>query len=171
MRWLIKIVDRFCSVLGAIILMQMPLFMLQYQHQLRGHVAELQWNKARIQEGAARSGKNSEEYLQKFLKSSDSDIYEQGLLIQKQEWRLEKLARAQQKIQGASSFARPWIFLFYCESEILLSTYHFFTPGISFNYETLLYAVVGILLGHLLFQILSFLISRLYRKITNLLPN
>src|SRR5437868_3357216 len=87
-----KIMDRLFVVAGALIFVQAPLLMHQYRTQLRGHVAELQIQVSMMRHHAQETGKTLEQYIHKFVSSSDTDFSYQGQLMKGMVARLESLS-------------------------------------------------------------------------------
>ncbi len=75
-------VDRICSVLGALIFVQVPVFITQYIQRLGGHVDELARVVNQYRASAADTGKTLEEYVRRFLSSSEADFVSAGANMQ-----------------------------------------------------------------------------------------
>lgn len=146
-----KIFDRFFVVVFALIFLQWPFFIHQYEHELVGHVAELKWQNEQIEKAALKSGKTTDHYIKKFVEHDDRDFYEQGKTMTLTKKRYQKLSQALLKLQNAGSFSRPFVFLIYLQSDIVLSTWQHFKPGLTFTGEACFYAVGGMLFGFCLF--------------------
>jgi hypothetical protein len=153
--WTTKIIDRVFVVIGALIFLQMPLFMQQYQLQLVGHVDELQWQIDSIREVAFESGKTLEQFIQKFTSSDDRDFSRQGEIMSQMVARWEKMSAALKALSQASVISRPMTFMFYFQYDVGRSAIKSFTFGIPFNFEGLCYAVLGMIAGYFAFRALS----------------
>lgn len=149
-----KILDRFFVVLGALIFMQLPFFIEQYQHQLKGHVAELKWQVNFIHNNAQLAGKSDEEFIKKFARSEDPDLTSQGKMMQETQKRFEKRNRALLKLQSSTPWAKPFLFIFFLQKDIFFSTFESFYPGVSFSYESFFYILVGMSFGYFLYRLL-----------------
>jgi hypothetical protein len=160
-----KLIDRVLVVVGAILCMQLPLFMHQYQHQLIGRVAELHWQMEHTQKAASASGKNLDQYIQKFIRNTDEDISRQGELMSLTQKRLTKFSALLNRLQNASSLTRPFLFFVSIQPEMVVSTMKAFEPGITFTMEAALYAFVGMLLGWLVFHFLRVVCVNSYKKL------
>lgn len=155
LRWLDKMMDRIFVVLGALILLQMPLFMQQYHLSLQGHAKELDYQIEKINQAAQKSGKTLTEWIKKFATSSDSDFAQQGILMEDMLTRRDELSTAMSAWQNASPFKRPFVFLHYYKTDIVNDTWKMFQFGIPFNLEGLAYGAVGILLGYMMYCTIS----------------
>lgn len=148
-------IDRFLAVVGALLFMQIPLFFVQYQQQLTGRVAELNWQVSSIEKSALKSDKTLSQYILKFKESKDPDVSEEGTRMQKIATRHEKMQRAHSALRHATALTRPFKFLFYMQGDVVKSTLISFTPGIPFSLEGALWALVGMLFGCLTLNITS----------------
>ncbi len=155
LRWIDKMIDRIFVVLGALILMQMPLFMLQYHLSLQGHIKELEYQIDKMKDIADSRGKTLQEWIQKFIVSSDPDFSQQGKLMQEMITRQSDLSTAMQTWQKASVFQRPFVFLHHYQNDIVQETWKLFQLGIPINLEGLSYGLIGIFLGYMLYCTLS----------------
>lgn len=146
-----KLIKGLLVILGALFFFQFPVLMQQYQHQLVGHVNELKWQVGAIHQSALMSGKTVDEYIKKFTDHPDQDFSNQGKLMRRVQTRFDKLMTALAKLQNSSIFTRPFIFFLYIEGDIFNSTIKSFEPGVTFSTEGLLYAILGMLIGYILF--------------------
>lgn len=158
------ILDRIFVVFGALLFLQFPLFMHQYQQQLIGHVHELQWQIDAMQLNAEDSGKSIDEYIQKFIDHTDRDIFHQGAVMKRVYSRWKDLSESLARLQQASVFTKPYVFLRYLQWDIFASASNSFEPGLTFTFEGMLYILSGILCGFLLFSILKGFGRKIFRK-------
>lgn len=142
-----KILERIAVSLCVILCMQLPFFITQYSHQLRGHVDELKWQVEQMGKSAAISGKPLDEYIAKFRNNSDHDFANQGVMMQAVMHRFEKLSEAWMHLKNSSSFTRPFVFVRYVEWDVFSATFSEFKTGISFTLESLVFGLLGIFLG------------------------
>lgn len=149
------VIDRLCIVAGAFLGSQIPQFMQQYASRLSGHVAELQLLIDQLRKVAAHSNKSLEEYIQKFLSSSDGDFAYQGKFMQGMVVRWEELNNALTHLAQSSAWTRPLVFVKDLQSDIAHSTLTSFQPGINLSLEGLCYAGIGCLLGWAFYQLIS----------------
>ena len=64
--------------------------------------------------------------------------------------RVDFLETAQSAIAQAGSFEKPVIFFTHLDSDIALATAHSFTPALSLDLPSLIFAILGIVVGWLL---------------------
>lgn len=166
-----KILDHLLVVFTALLFLQVPLFMHQYQLQLVGHVAELQWQVDHMRQSAAQSGKDLDQYTRKFIDSDDPDFSRQGAMMQHIQKRWNKQSRALFQLNKASLFLRPWVFLFYFQWDIATSTVATFEPGIPLSGEGLIYALIGMGAGYGLYRLLALFWKKLRRLIAHSVRN
>lgn len=145
--WFGSLFERLVGIVGAVLFSQLPLFMLQYTHQMVGHVAELQRHVSAITQVAAQGGKTLDALIQKFLLSADADFRAQGMLMQGMIQRWHQLSEGLVALQHAEFWQRPFVFLKYVDSDVVRDTYRAFEPGIPMTVEGTLYAIVGLLVG------------------------
>lgn len=158
--WLCKIFDRIFIVVFAIILMQFPLFLEQYSIRLSGHVNELAYQVKQVQETAKGSGKNLQQFIEKFTSSKDSDFVKQGKLIQNMVSRKDKLTSSLNALMNANVITRPFIFLFRSDWDIVGATADSYQIGLSLSLESIVYGIVGVLLGYIIYQGLASFFTR-----------
>lgn len=142
-----KILERIVISLCVIICMQLPFFISQYTHQLRGHVDELRWQMEQMRTSASRSGKNLDQYISKFTKNSDDDFANQGIMMRAITHRFEKLSHALAQLKSSSLFTRPFVFFRYVQLDIFSATLDEFKMGISFTLESIVFGLIGIFIG------------------------
>ncbi len=147
-----NLIDRVLVVSGAIVMTQVPLFFQQYMQRLSGHLSELELQITLLRQTAARSGKSFHAYIDKFLNHSDSDFRAQGEFMQGMLQRLDDLKLAFNKLSDSSAWMHPFYLLRYGDSEIASSTLSGFEPGLSFTLESLVYALIGMILGFGIFK-------------------
>lgn len=152
--WLSTMTDRIFAVLGAILLMQFPLFMEQYSTRLSGHVAELSYQVHKMEEIARESGKSLQQYIAKFEESKDKDFSSQGGLMAAMVTRKETLSHSLYSIRNSNLIFRPFVFLYQSDWEILSPTFTHYQVGLSISIESVIYAIIGVILGFYLYQLL-----------------
>lgn len=167
-KWLSGLLDRIFVVLGAFIFSQAPHFFQHYSQRLGGHVAELQRQIAAMQQAAERSGKSLQSYVQKFLSQSDVDLVSQGEIMQEIIVRHFDLSEAYTALVNASAFSRSFAFLRHFQLDIAKMTLRDFKLGLTFSMEGLIYALVGIGFGYLIYWTLSQISTKVWRLVTNL---
>lgn len=162
-RFIFSVLDRLCILLGALLFVQAPLFMQQYQHQLVGHIAELQFQVDKMQQAAAVSGKTLGQFTQKFVMSGDADFSAQGKLMHGMVQRLEYFSQALAALTHATPLTRPLLFIQHLNYQIAKSTFTHFQLGMVFTWEGLMYGVLGMAFGYFCFLLLrkAFFYSKL----------
>lgn len=147
-RW----VDRIVCTLGAVALAQGPEFMQQYLQRLGGHLDEARRILTQLLATASHSGQDPLVWAEKARTSSDAVIADLGRLVLTTQQRVDDLAQAQQALQSASAWERPWTFLAHLDSSIFRGTWHDFRPAVPTTGEGALYAITGMLLAWALYS-------------------
>ncbi|HNU91413.1 MAG TPA: DUF2937 family protein [Spirochaetota bacterium] len=158
-------VDRICSVLGALIFVQVPVFITQYIQRLGGHVDELARVVNQYRASAADTGKTLEEYVRRFLSSSEADFVSAGANMQGNIDRLADIELALEQLTNAGPFSKFFYFLKNIDLEITRATIKNYTPGMNISLEGAVYALVGLLVGMLVYFFVKKLFALLGRKI------
>jgi Protein of unknown function (DUF2937) len=153
------LLDRLFVVIGAFLGSQIPAFMQQYTHRLVGHVNELEHLIQNLRQVASYSNKTLEVYIQKFLTSADSDFVHQGQFMEEIVGRWEQLRYSLQHFQQSLLWQRPFVFIQDLQSDIARSTFDSFQPGFNLNLESLCYAGLGLFLGFIAYQLLTYCLA------------
>jgi hypothetical protein len=140
-----SILDRMVSVIGALIFMQIPAFLVQYQQRLGGHVDELGRLIKKYGMAAAENGRTVEEYIGLHLNSGVKEFISTGKLMSENLARFNDISEALKNLSQSKSIVKLYVFLRDIEYDIFRGTLKNFVPGISFSIETILYAVAGII--------------------------
>jgi len=164
MKWISGIIDRLLAVLGALILSQAPLYMLQYEHRLAGHVNELQLLTNKFDQAAHQAGKSLPEYEQYFLQHSDEMIAGQGQIIHNVLERKKSFESSYRVLKETHIWNRPFVFLYQLNLPIAKETLASFQPGILINPEGFFYALIGMGLGFLVFSTIHRSLSLIFQK-------
>lgn len=162
-----SLIDRLCIVFGAFMGSQVPQFMQQYSQRLSGHVTELEHLVEQLRKTASLSHKTLDQYIQKFLSSSDPDFVHQGHFMQGIVNRWDELNQSYLSLMQSSPLSRPFTFLYGLKSDIAGSTFDSFQPGLSLNLEGLCYTGVGIVCGWAFFKVVSKLGNLLRRPVVH----
>lgn len=157
--WILRWIDRLLVVLGALLFLQMPVFMQQYELQLAGHRDELQYQVAEMQKAASHSGKNLDNYIKKFIASEDVDFARQGEIMSAMLLRWQNFSEAAQALKKSSVWSHPFVFVKYLNYEIAKSTLQTFRVGISLTYEGIIYGLIGMFAGYFCFACLRKFVS------------
>lgn len=146
-----KLVDRIFACAGAFTFAQFPQFYLQYTHELSGHVKELQYQVSQIEKAAVTSNKTLMEWVEKFHQNPDPDFSLQGELLKGMVTRLSSFQEAEITLANSSIWLKPFMFLQMGDKQIAYDTLANFKLGFAFTIETLVYAFIGLVLGHLVY--------------------
>ncbi len=155
-----KMFERIVISLCAILCMQLPFFITQYTHQLKGHLDELKWQVEQMERSASLSGKNLDQYISKFLTNSDRDFANQGTMMRDVTHRFEKFSYAWMQLNNSSVITRPFVFFRCMQLDIVYATLSHFKMGISFALESLIFGLIGIFLGSGLCAVVTFSLNR-----------
>lgn len=153
--------DRIFAVLGALLFIQFPVFMEQYVMHLAGRVDELQYQVLLMREVATQSGKTLKDFIAKFTESSDLDFSRQGELMQGMVQRLSSFSDSLASLLNANFLSRPFKFLFHLDWEVVKSTFSMYKVGLFLTFESLIYALIGIVVGYYLYQIIHTIFRRI----------
>ena len=155
-----KVLERIVISLCVVLCLQLPFFITQYSHQLRGHIDELKWQVEQMGKSAALSGKTLDEYVAKFINNSDHDFVSQGMVMRAVMHRFEKLSKAWMHLKYSSSLTRPFVFFRFVEWDIFSATFSEFKTGISFTLESMVFGLLGIFLGSGLCSLMTVIFNR-----------
>lgn len=150
-----KTIDRLFAVGGAFAFCQFPLLMQQYSMMLSGHLAESRRQINMMQHAASLTNKTLQEYIAKFLGQQDLDFVHQGQIMQSMQKRYEELNQAYSSLQQSTVWSKPFVFIKNLDSSVFWDTARDFTPGLTLTLESLIYAVIGLGIGVLVYRGLS----------------
>ena len=153
MRWTLRKCDALLGTIMATVaglcLAQLPAFIQQYLQRLGGHVDEAQLNLSQILAGEqART-----------LDAPTLDVLTVSL-----EARVNALAAGEQAISGASASVRPFIFFREFDIDIAAATLRVFEPALPLSIAGLVYALVGIVAGWIIYELLKVPVGLLTRS-------
>lgn len=138
----------------ALLLSQAPQYMNLYLNVLAGSRAEAEKSVKIIAEKAAELGMTTNEFIADLTNSQSQAAKKSGEVHQIQITRLDKLKKAFEAIKNASAFTRPFVFLKHVDWALAKNVQ--FQPALPFTFESLVYVIVGIILGMLLYRVLAF---------------
>ncbi|MCL1865724.1 MAG: DUF2937 family protein [Spirochaetes bacterium] len=150
-----SIIDRIVSVIGAIVFIQIPTFIVQYQQRLGGHVDELARLVKQYKSAASVNGRTVEEYIGLHLNYDVKEFVSTGKLMTDNMERFNELSLALQNLSESSGIKKFFVFLKSMDFDIFKGTYKDFVPGISFNLDSILYCIVGIIFSMLLYLLIK----------------
>ena len=156
--------DRIICVIVAFLFCQFPQLVQQYELRLAGHVAEASRQMLLLENSAKLGGKTLDEYIRKFLSQQDVDFVHQGEVMQNIQDRYLDLTKALTSLESSKVWAKPFLFFYHIHSEIFQETLQTFTFGLSVTLESAIYALIGVIIGALLYRG----IRDLFRRFCNL---
>jgi hypothetical protein len=162
MRFILKYVGGFFGTLAerifvffvALLLCQAPQYMNLYLNVLAGSKATYASSVKEISDKAAELGMNTQQFIADLMKSQSVSGKKSAELHQNQVNHLERAKKAFDAIKNASAFVRPFVFLRYVDWTLAKSVQ--FQPALPVTLEAVIYVLVGIILGMLLFRALLY---------------
>ena len=150
-----SIIDRIVAVIGAIIFFQIPAFIVQYKQRLGGHVDELARLIDQYKSAAVKYGKTVEEYIGLHINSGVNEIKATGEFMNENMERFNELSLALKNLSESSGITKLFVFIKGMNFDIFRGTYKDFVPGISFNLESIVYCLAGIIFFMLLYLLIK----------------
>lgn len=163
--------DRGSAAAGALLFSQIPLFIAHYVQRLGGHVDELARVVGKYRSAALENGKGLEEYIAKFVNSSDIDFVSAGKNMKLNIDRLADLKGALEQLTSSGPFKKLLYFIRDIDLEIARAAAKNFSFGISFTMEGLIYAVCGLVAGSLVYIGIKKLFAMICNRIFKSSPN
>jgi hypothetical protein len=127
---------------------------------LAGRVDELQYQVLLMREAATQSGKTLKEFIAKFSENSDLDFSRQGEIMQGMVQRLASFSETLASLLNANFLTRPFKFLFHLDWSIVKSTFATYKIGLFLTFESLIYGLIGVVVGYYLYQTISIVFRR-----------
>lgn len=162
-----SILDRVISAAGALIFIQIPAFIVQYQQRLGGHVDELALLIKRYKSAAADNSRTIDEYIGLHLQSDVKEFVSTGKIMSENMERFTDLSTALKSLTESKGIVKVFSFVKDLEFDIFKAAYKNFVPGLSFTYDTLLYGAGGVLIFMTVYfiikKIVQFIISKAKR--------
>ncbi len=158
-----SLADRIVSVAGALIFAQLPVFIVQYQQRLGGHVDELKHLIAKYKQYAAANERTIDEYINIHLQSNVKEFVSTGQLMNENLVRFNDLSAALKQISDSTGITKLFMFIKNIDMDIYRATMKNFVPGITFNRDAIEYAIVGVII----FMSVYFLIKKTVRVLYN----
>lgn len=139
MGWIRKKLDSlagtFVAVVSGLMALQLPAFINVYLQRLGGHLDEARLALAAIKTVTAGQV------------AGGAAMHDQ--LVSAAQARIAYLEAAQAAITGAGSFEKPFAFFMHLDGDIAVAAAQSYTPALPLDVPSLVYAVVGIMLGWL----------------------
>lgn len=139
------LLDRVLCVAGAVGFSQAPEFMQQYMQRLGGHLDEARRQLAQFEQAAAQSGLTLQRFIAQTSTNSDTAVAKLGSVMMRASTRVESLQSAQDALQNASLWTRPFVFIRHLDTTIAQGTWSIFKPAVPTTGEGLVYALLGML--------------------------
>ncbi len=158
------LLDRIVAVVCAFMFAQIPQFMAQYLQRLGGHVDELTRIVGQYTQAATEAGKTLEQFVATHLTSAVVDFVSTGKIMEENISRLKVLTRALEELNTASTYTKFIVFLKDLDAGIVKNTFHNFTPGVPVTLETIVYALIGLIVGMLIYHAISWAIVAFSKK-------
>lgn len=163
LRVLESLIDRTLVIIGSITLVQFPQFYAQYLQRLGGHMEECR----RIVSDYAKTANSFNLSLQEYIRvhlTSDNPVFQStGTIIENTLNRLADLESSFQALKTAALYNRWWVFLKNIDPAIFKQTCSEYTPGLPITFESLAYALVGLLFTWGFYQGIKSLIKKLFK--------
>ncbi len=139
-----SLADRILCVAAAIVLLQAPIYMNQYQNVLAGAQQEAERSYLRLQQIAADFDQTLREYINELLTNVNPKVVANAEEDAEKMARYEKYTASLAAFQQANVFSRPFVFLQHYDPA--LGSAVEFQPGLPITMEGFAYALVGIVL-------------------------
>lgn len=145
MNWLLGRLDRLIgTVIGAfsgLAASQTQAYIQAYLQRLGGHIDEARATYQKLQTG-------------EFLPGTDGPAQERIAAAFGR--RADDLTQAYSAIANADVFERPWQFIAHMDRAIAEATLTSFTPALPLDTASLVFALAGVVLGWLLYEVVKF---------------
>jgi len=159
--------DRSVSAIGALVFIQVPSFLVQYQQRLGGHVNELGLLIKKYKAAALDNGRTVEEYIGLHLQSDVKEFVSSGKIMSENMERFNDLTSALKNLSESKGILKFYHFIKDMEFDIFKAAYGNFVPGISFSFDTVLYGAAGIIFFMSIYFIIKKSLLFIIMKIQN----
>jgi hypothetical protein len=157
-----SLAERLVVFFVALFLSQAPQYMNLYLNVLSGAKAAHEKSVATLTEKAQELDMTVQQFIDDLLKSESKVSKSSGEVHQKQLADYENTRRAFEALKNASVFSRPFIFIKHVDWSLAKNVQ--FQPAFPLTPEALVYVLVGIILGMLLYRALLFFPRRFFGK-------
>lgn len=161
------IFDRIISAAGALIFIQIPSFLVQYQQRLGGHVDELAMLIKKYKSAAADNSRTVEEYIGLHLQSDVKEFVSTGKIMSENVERFTDLSTALKSLTESKGIVKFYSFLKDIDFDIFKAALKNFVPGISFTIDTFFYGAAGIIVFMTIYLILKKSLIFIVTKVKN----
>ena len=148
-----SLADRILCVVAAVIFLQAPIYMNQYQNVLAGAQQEAERSYLRLQQIAADFDQTLREYIDELLANDNPKVVANAEEDAEKLNRYEEYTASLTAFQQANVFTRPFVFTRHYDAAIGSAV--IFQPGLPITMEGFAYALVGILLMMLLISLVK----------------
>lgn len=153
-----NLTDRIVTVLLAVILSQVPVYMNQYTHVLSGAHKESESTFLELEARASQYNQTVEAFLHELLQNDDPKVKDNAEVSLHTVERYLDYDKALKSLNASNSFTRPFNFLKHFDKRIRSALN--FTPGLLFNWEGFSYGLVGVILS----MVLMGLFGKIFQK-------
>jgi hypothetical protein len=143
-----RLSSRIFLLLVALLFLQFPLYVTLYMTCLEGHLGESKLQVEQFQAVAGATNKTLDQYIAKFIVQEDLDFHNQGIVMQSAVERYHWLMKATSTLASTTPLFRPIVFLRYADVTIAREVWMHYSVGVILNFDTVFWAVVGIVLGY-----------------------
>jgi len=162
-----SLLDRVVSAAGALVFIQIPAFLVQYQQRLGGHVDELSLLIKKYKSAAVDNGRTVEEYIGLHLQSDVKEFVSTGKIMSGNIERFTDLSSALKSLSESKGLIKLFSFIKNFDSDIFKAALKNFVPGISFSFDTLLYGALGIIFFMTIYFIIKKTLQFIIQKVRN----
>lgn len=149
-----SLAERLAVFFVALFLSQAPQYMNLYLNVLSGAKAAHEKSVATLAEKAKELEMTTQEFINDLLKSDSKVSKSSGQVHQKQVADFEHTKKAFEALKNATPFTRPFVFIKYVDWSLAKNVQ--FQPAFPLTLEALVYVLVGIILGMILYRVLMF---------------
>ncbi|MBS0618809.1 MAG: DUF2937 family protein [Spirochaetes bacterium] len=157
-----SLAERLFVFFMALFMSQAPQYMNLYLNVLSGAKAAYEKSVKEIGEKAAEIGMTTKDFIDDLVKSPSQAAHKSGELHQSQIKHFEDAKAAFDAIKNASAITRPFIFLKHVDWSLAKNVQ--FQAALPFTLESLIYVIMGIILGMLLYRALLYFPKKLLGK-------
>lgn len=148
-----NLTDRILCVVAAVVMLQTPIYMNQYQNVLAGAQMEAALSYNRLTQIAADFDQTLREYLDELLANDNPKVVANAEEDDEKVKRYESYTASLEAFQQANVFSRPFVFLRHYDPQ--LGNAVEFQPGLPITMEGFVYALLGILIAMLLIGLIK----------------
>lgn len=148
-----NLTDRIICVVAAVVLLQAPIYMNQYQNVLAGAQQEAALSFNSLAQIAADFDQTLREYLDELLANDNPKVVANAEEDDEKIKRYESYTASLEAFQQANVFSRPFVFLGHYEQRLANAVE--FQPGLPITMEGFVYALLGIVIAMLLIGLLK----------------